>query len=68
MNFFFDDSGDFLLPKNAENKVSLWMGVAIPDTCSERIKKKYLAWEDSTKTRLKTAKIKGSILDSDSAL
>ena len=42
MKFFFDDSGDFALPEDLENKVSLWMGILIPETCEKRVEKKFL--------------------------
>lgn len=63
MRLFFDDSGDFAIPLGSDDKVSLWMGIGIPETCIERIQKKYLAWEDITKTRLNVQEPKGCMLD-----
>lgn len=68
MNFFFDDSGDFTLPKNTENKISLWLGVAIPEICFDRIKKNYLEWEASSMSSLKVKEIKGALLDETSRM
>jgi len=63
MNIFFDDSGDFSLPKNTENKISLWVGVTIPEICFDRIKKNYLNWEASALSNLEVNELKGKLLD-----
>ncbi len=67
MLFFFDDSGDFSLPEGHSHKVSLWSGVAIPETILSEIESSYKAWEVtlSTNEKLRT-EVKGSRLSMES--
>jgi len=64
MEFYFDDSGDFSLPKEDEEEVSLWVGIVIPETCKKSVSKKYLTWEKEVCSKGSCHKeIKGSELD-----
>jgi hypothetical protein len=67
MKFFFDDSGDFSLPQDSKDKVSLWMGILIPETCEKAVERKFLEWEDIVKKNNPVSReIKGTDLSSSS--
>jgi len=64
MEFYFDDSGDFALPKGGEEKVSLWIGVLVPEMCKASLERRYTEWEEEVRRRVGgRAEIKGSRLD-----
>lgn len=63
MIFFFDDSGDFSSPSGTKHKISLWIGILIPENCIERIENKFKEWEGITQPREKErGEVKGSLL------
>jgi len=65
--FFFDDSGDFSLPEGHSHKVSLWSGVAIPETILSEIESGYKAWEVTLSDNEKVGtEVKGSRLSMES--
>lgn len=64
MNIYFDDSGDFFLPKGTEEKVSLWIGIVIPESCEGSVKRIFYEWESTVREKGGNKKeIKGSDLD-----
>jgi len=65
--FFFDDSGDFSLPEGHSHKVSLWSGVAIPETLLSEIESGYKAWKVTLSANEKVGtEVKGSRLSMES--
>jgi hypothetical protein len=63
MQFFFDDSGNFSFPKDNKHKISLWAGIAIPETRIKEIESKLRNWENILKSNeKKNGEAKGSLL------